>query len=192
MSEHLQHAPKHESLPANDNNEALSKHLDSLREKAEADSEAHNDNEVLESIKQSVDKTAVSKEDYNTSESAADNAPAATYVSRELKEMGFRRNLNNARRQMSTPARAISKAIHQPVVEKISEVAGPTVARPSGILGGGLFAFAGSAVLLYLTKHYGYRYNYLVFILLFVGGFVAGMFVELIVRALFKRGKNSS
>ena len=88
---------------------------------------------------------------------------------------------------MGAPSKALSKVIHQPVIERVSEVAGATVARPSGILGGGLFAVLGSAILLYVTKHYGYHYNYLIFGMLFVGGFAAGMIVELVLRTVIRK-----
>jgi len=188
MSEVAPQPSKQEKMPSVEaNSEALQKHLDALKQKAEADGEAHADDEALEAIKKTVEATAASKEDYNTSESSADNAPSATFVSNELKTMGGRRTLNNVRRHLNAPSRAFSKVIHQSAVEKVSEVAAPTVARPSGILGGGIFALLGSLILLYATKHYGYTYNYFVFVILFVGGFVAGMLVELIVRALFRK-----
>lgn len=189
MSE-VQHEPKHESLPKHEANAEVAKqHLEALKRKAESDSEAHSDDEALEAIKLDIEKSALSKEDHKHKESGhgAENTPAATYVSRELKEMGFRRTLTGARLRMKAPARAFSKMIHQPVVERVSELAAPTVARPSGILGGGIAAFLGSGTLLYISRHYGYNYNYLVFILLFVAGFVAGMTIELVVRAILRR-----
>lgn len=189
MNETNEHAPRsNEKLGSVEGDvEASRKHLEALKQRAEADAESADDDEILESIKATVETKAISKEDYKKGESAGENTPAATYISSELKQMGFRRSLNNARRHMSVPAKTLSKVIHQPVVEKISEAAAPTVARPSGILGGGIAALLGSGILLYVTKHYGYRYNYLVFIVLFIGGFVGGMAVELAVRALIRR-----
>lgn len=193
MSEQLNNTPKQEKMPSIENKEALKQHLDALKQKAEADNEAHTDEEMLESIKHDVESKAVSKEDFKHSEAGngAENTPAATYVSRELKQMGFRRTLTNARMHMRAPSRTFSKAIHQPVVEKISEIAAPTIARPSGILGGGIFSLVGSSILLYVTKHYGYHYNYFVFFLLFVGGFIVGMIVELLIRAVMRGRKHA-
>jgi hypothetical protein len=190
MSEVQHHAPKHEQLPSlEDTSEAAKEHLNALRQRAEAESEAHADEEVLEAIKKDIEQAAVSKEDYKHSEAGngGENTPTQTYVSRELKQMGFRRTLTNARLHMNAPQRLMSKAIHQPAVEKISEAAAPTIARPSGLIGGGLAALLGNSILLYITKHYGYRYNYFVFIALFIGGFAAGMLIELLVRMLARR-----
>jgi hypothetical protein len=78
----------------------------------------------------------------------------------------------------------LSKVIHQPVVRAVSEVAAKTISRPSGLLGGGIVAFLGSAGYLYFTKYIGLPYNYFIFTLLFLGGFVVGLSLELIVWSL--------
>jgi hypothetical protein len=108
-------------------------------------------------------------------------APQQT-INRELKSITLRRELNGLQRKESMPERTLSKVIHQPVVRKVSEVASGTVSRPSGILGGGVLAFIGTSSYLYLAKHMGFEYNFGVFILLFVGGFVLGLVLEMIVH----------
>jgi hypothetical protein len=45
-----------------------------------------------------------------------------------------------AQAQMSTPARTFSKIIHNPVVEKTSEVVGATIVRPNAVLAGSVSA----------------------------------------------------
>jgi hypothetical protein len=105
--------------------------------------------------------------------------PRQHYVNRELKEMAYTRVLNRTRKQLPAPARAFSKVIHQPVVNAVSEGLGKSVGRPSGIFGGGLIALIGTAAYYYLTKHYGYTYNYFVFVMLLVLGFLAGWCGEL-------------
>ncbi len=89
------------------------------------------------------------------------------------------------------PGRTLSKVIHQPVVRAVSEPAGKTVSRPSGLLGGGLVAFLGTSAYLYLAKSTGMAYSYFVFIGLFVGGFVVGVALELLIHALSGRSKRS-
>lgn len=186
MSEKMQ-APKTESLPQHDSVERAKEHLEMLKEKAEVEAKEHASPEHLEKVQLVVEAQAISGKEMNPAESNKDVKPSAGYVNRELKDMAFKRSLNTARRHMNAPSRAMSKIIHQPVVEKVSEVAGATIARPSGILGGGLFAFVGSFALLWITKHYGYTYNYLVFFMLFVSGFAIGMIVELVLHGLIRR-----
>lgn len=186
MSEQL---PKSggEQLRSPDNSAELErKNLEKLRERAEADAEKQADSGKVEHLAKSAAEQAVSGKELNPGEGENKNSAAPTFVSRELKAMAFNRSLNTARRQMRAPSRAFSKVIHQPVVEKVSDAVGASVARPSGILGGGIFAVLGSGILLYLVKHYGYEYNYLMFGVLFVGGFMVGMVVEGFVRAIFR------
>lgn len=114
-------------------------------------------------------------------EKSSEPAPSLN-VNQELKAITLRRELQMIRRKLPAPQRVLSKAIHQPVVRTISEGAGRTVSRPSGLLGGGLTAFLGTSAYLLLAKHYGFQYNYGVFLLLFVGGFALGLILELFVH----------
>ena len=106
------------------------------------------------------------------------------YIDKTVKKLRMKQSLSQVRRELSPAERALSKVIHQPTIRAVSEVGSKTVTRPSGLLGGGVLAFLGSSSYLYMAKHIGFRYNYLVFTLLFVGGFVLGLVLELIVRAV--------
>lgn len=189
MSEQLAHTPKHEALPHHESAERSKERLDELKEMAEADAEQHKDEAALEQLKKDVEQQAISGKEMSPSETGKDATPSVGYVNRELKDISYQRTLKTVRRHLRAPEKAFSKVIHQPVVEKISEATGKTIARPSGILGGGIAALSGSALLLWLTKKYGYEYNYLVFFMLFVGGFALGMMAELGIRAFVARKK---
>lgn len=190
MSEHIAHSPKQESLPSHEIAEKAKEHLEALKSRAEKDAEKHKSGEHMDAIKKSVESQAISAKEIMPAESAANNAPQDGYINRELKDMAFRRTMKNTRRHMGAPSRLVSKVIHQPVVEKVSEVASSTVARPSGIIGGGLFAVMGSILLLWITKKYGYEYNYLMFIIFMAVGFAVGLCVELALHVtLAKRRK---
>jgi len=190
MSEHLSHAPKHEAAPSHEVAEKAKEHLEALKNKAEKDGEKHKSGEHIDAIKQTVEKQAISGKEMMPSESAANNVPQDGYINRELKDMAFRRTMKQTRHHMGAPSRLVSKVIHQPIVEKVSEAASDTIARPSGIIGGGLFAVIGSFILLWITKHYGYEYNYLLFIIFMAVGFAFGLVVELGLRlTIAKRRK---
>ena len=116
-----------------------------------------------------------------TQQAAQDAAPVTPKtINRELRKITYKRELRHIQRRESAPDRALSKVIHQPVVRAVSEAAGRTVSRPSGLLGGGIVAFIGTTGYLYVAKHYGFEYNYLIFIGLFIGGFAIGLGFELI------------
>lgn len=104
-------------------------------------------------------------------------------VNQELKAITLRRELNNIRRKLPATQKALSKVIHQPVVRAVSEVTGKTVSRPSGLLGGGLVALIGTSTYLFIANQSGIKYNYFVFLGLFIGGFILGLVLELAVYA---------
>lgn len=145
--------------------------IEEIRAKAEHEAEA-------------AHKTA---ENYQQSERPETDQPML--VNRELKQMAFKRTLKRTQNRLPKPARAFSRFVHQPAVETVSEIAAATVARPSGVLAGGIASLIGTSVFLWIARHYGYEFNFLLFAALFVGGFIVGLLVELIVR-LLNRGKS--
>lgn len=100
----------------------------------------------------------------------------------------MRTYLGQVRHHMNGIDKAFSEFIHNPGVDAMSELTGKTLIRPSGILLGGLATLAGSAWYLYATNHTGYHYNFVFAFLLFVGGFILGIFVEMLYK-LFTKGR---
>lgn len=130
-----------------------------------------------------TDKTEQLKDELNAVGVEAQPATmSAAQISRAQKDITKRRSLKKLREQESLPERSLSRIIHQPVIRVLSEGAGKTVSRPSGLLGGGLVAFLGSGSYLVLAKSLHFTYNYSVSLALFVGGFVFGIVLELAVH----------
>lgn len=173
----------------------LPEHEQTSRRPAEADvtpnTVGNDPAQLLAEARDSVAETAASAEQNPLqrleSEQAASVAPAATLVTRDLKKQALKRELKAVRRQLPAPARAFSRLVHQPVIRLASEAAGRTVARPSGLLGGGAMAFLGTALYLTFTKYYGIPYNYSVWLLLLAAGFVLGLVLELVLWPLTRR-----
>ena len=151
----------------------------------------------LEAARQTVEREQPANEQddplqrLQAAEKAAEPA-APTFVNADLKKVTLQREIQAIRRKLPATQRALSRVVHQPVVRVLSEVTGQTASRPSGLLGGGLVAFIGSAVYLYMTKHVGFSYNYFVFLLLFVGGFGVGLALEFVVWALTARRRSQN
>jgi hypothetical protein len=148
----------------------------------------HNKAEAVAEARGKVQETAGSETTPNPVEAvqAAEKAarPATPlHVNSELKNITLKRELNAIRRRENAPERTLSRIIHQPVIRAVSEPLGKTVSRPSGLLGGGLVACIGTGAYLVLARHAGMRYQYSVFLLLFAGGFVLGLLLELLVYA---------
>ncbi len=117
-----------------------------------------------------------------------DEPPApAGVINRDLKDLKYQRTLKSVQKELPRAERAFSKVIHNNAVDLISTGAEKTVARPSGLLVGSIFAFLGSSGFLWVCRHYGYEYNFLLFALFFIGGFVLGLLLELIFRVVKRK-----
>lgn len=184
MAENLKH--KHEHSRGQEHRKEHAEHQKNLQETAEhaAKNAKHEHADNIESIRSKVEAASKSKQEglKKNKEREKSEKDQPTLVNKELKALAYKRTLHRMQRKLPAPSRAFSKVIHNPVVETVSDVTGKTVARPSGVLAGGIFAFLGSSLFLYITKHYGYEYNYLLFALFFVGGFFVGLLVELGLR----------
>lgn len=177
MSEKLHHIKTPENLHEA---ESTDEHLQNNIEKG-ADQATHEvQNRNLEAIREQIRENAQSSRELKVHEESDKSHIAANqpFANKELKEMAYKRTLNRVRQQMSAPDRLVSRIIHQPTVNAISEVASKTIGRPSGLLSGGFLSLVGTSTYYYMTKHYGYEYNYLVFLLLLAGGLIAGWLVE--------------
>ena len=103
------------------------------------------------------------------------------YIDRAIKAIGLKKELKSIRQKLPASQKLLSLAIHQPIIRKTSELGARTISRPSGLLGGGILAFFGSLIYLLFDKYIGLTYNYFIFILLFVTGFILSIFIELLV-----------
>jgi len=74
--------------------------------------------------------------------------------------------------------RSFSRFIHNPVVEKTSEIAGATVARPNAILFGSLFAFLFTLAIYIIASKYGYPLSGAETIASFAAGWLVGQLFD--------------
>lgn len=130
---------------------------------------------------------AQNSKDIATNQLAENESDSLVGVHQSLKANAYDRTLHKVQKKMPATTRAFSKVVHNPVIENISDIGAKTVARPSGLLGGGLVAFLGSLVFVYYSKHYGFKYNFLLMIILFVTGYALGSALELLVWLVHTR-----
>lgn len=188
MPTHGEHQPHHEQQQSQerlDGSGEVQNNLERIQHEAKA---AEHDplQHSVEALKARADREAKSTHEYDKHD--VDATPSHSFMlHRELKNDAYRQTLLKTRRHLSAPERALSKLIHQPVIESASETAANTIGRASGLFTGSLFALLGSAFLLYMTKRYGFTYNYGVFVLCFVAGFALGLLVELMWRVAQKK-----
>lgn len=182
MSEkHPTSAERHHVSTEHTQRNEVKKH--NSHERAKAATHEHKQN--LESIKAKIEQEAVSGKERPQSEKEKPTPSQTHYVpDKHLQGLAFDRTIQHVRKRLSPNEKRLSKAIHQPVVERVSEITAKTVARPSGIMTGSACALIGSIILLWASRHYGFSYNYLIALLLLVSGYVLGCTLELIYLAL--------
>lgn len=143
---------------------------------------------TIEKLRESVEVSAKSKSEKLNSEldEKQSSAPTPRYTT-DVKKAAYKKELNRARKHMKAPQKTFSKVIHNQIVESISEFGSKTAARPSGLLGGGIFASIGTLILYIMSRYYGFEYNFFAFILLLISGFLIGICVELIIYPMLKK-----
>lgn len=102
----------------------------------------------------------------------------------------FNTTMSHVRQKLSKREKGFSKLIHQPTVEKVSDIAGKTLARPSGIVGGTIAAFIGLLSVYGVAKFAGFPLSGSEMPLFLAIGFLLGLVVEVIykaVRSIFTR-----
>jgi len=193
MAEHHQHHESHHAKPEShevhlspEAHEAQRAHAEHHRHNAEqAEHHAQKQHEMGEQARRVAEQEALRKEEVQPLPQHEQRPHlGGTLVTAELVRSAQKRTLTRIRKQLSAPDKVLSRIVHQPIVDAVSEVGAKTVARPSGVLSGGIIALIGTSVYLYIAKHYGYTYNFLVFALLFVSGFLLGLVIEFAVSGM--------
>ncbi len=184
MSEKLRHENHERKIISSAESLEHHKNIEKLRENAEKAAELDPLKNQVESLAKTAETEAISGKEFNVGDKQAESSGHSFGIQKEIKMASYKKTLQNVRKKLPAHDRTLSRVIHQPAVEAVSEVASKTVARPSGFLGGSLVAFLGTAGFLFLTKYFGYSYNYTVLMVLFVGGFALGLILELILRTL--------
>jgi len=140
----------------------------------------HGNNEQLETHRSNVEQHAITATE--TAHLGVENEqPKNTHpliASLQLKTASWTRQMTRTRKRLNPIDRTASKIIHSPIIDKPSKFIGKTIARPQGMLWGSVAAFIGTSALLWATNHYGYEFNYLLVVLLFLGGSLLGTAIE--------------
>lgn len=184
-------APKNqETLHSSHENPHRHENLQRNHENAH-EASAEQQTETLKKLRNEVAHNAISsKESSLERQNVNKNQTPQLTINKELKNLMFDRTLTKVQKHLSPVSRSFSKIIHKNTVDKISSVGEKTIARPIGILGGGLFALLGSIFSTYLSKQFGLKYNFLAFVLLFIVGYAVASMLELLYLLLFNTKKH--
>lgn len=124
----------------------------------------------------SVERGSAEKKGKETSGSPAKRRHGV--VSKKERNASYKQHLKHLQNELTPAQRGFSKVIHNPVVEKTSEVVGSTIARPNAILAGAVVAFIAVLGVYLVAKHYGYVLSGFETIAAFIVGWVVGMLYD--------------
>lgn len=179
MAERLTNGPEREQ----GNQEALeqtgnerSKDLQNERERAAAE---RGPEQNVDRLKETAEKAAEKEAAPADKEVAPLEKRRDTPAQRRSKaKASYKKTMKETQGQLSAPSRTFSKVIHNPAVEKTSEVVGSTVARPNAILAGSLTAFLFTLAIYVVAKYYGYPLSGSETIAAFILGWIVGLLVD--------------
>lgn len=134
-----------------------------------------------DSIKQELEREAAPSPDIAAIEQP-ENEKHRIGITKDIKTKSYNETLRQVRHNLNKTEKTFSRIIHQPFVEKLSNISAKTVARPAGILGGGILAFAGGIFVLTVAKMQGFSYNFLLIIILYLSGYLLVTALEMAIR----------
>lgn len=150
-------------------------------ERSAEKAKVENGEKAAEKAKVEALKEAVSVEKGSAEKKKKEVSPAGRrhgVVSKKQKTASYNAHMKKLQAELPPVQRGFSKLIHNPVVEKTSEVVGNTVARPNAVLAGAFLAFV-AVLIVYLTaKHFGYVLSGFETIGAFIVGWILGILYD--------------
>jgi hypothetical protein len=149
----------------------------------------------IHEIRKNIQELSTSKENFQNSKEKQPEEQETPklhhhYLTKKIKLDRYKITLKYIRKNLPKRQQAFSKLIHQPMVESVSEIGSKTIARPSGILGGGIIALIISPIILFIAHKIGFEVPNSLIIILFVIGFIFGCFVEFLLSSVKRFHKN--
>lgn len=110
-------------------------------------------------------------------------------LTKRERDASFDTTMREVRSQMSGPSRAFSGFIHNKTVEKVSDAAGSTVARPNAIAAGSICAFLFTVIIYLIARYNGYPLSGTETIASFVFGWILGLIFDYVRVLVVGRAK---
>lgn len=150
-----------------------------LERKLEQDAEKSKAETSVESARDKAMELAHEKVEQEPAEKP-ESAEVKTTLrpTKKQRDDNFNRSMGAIRKDMKPASRAFSKVIHNPAVEKISDVAANTIARPNLIIAGGLGTLIFCSAIYLVAKNYGYVLSGFEAIGTFILGWSIGAIIE--------------
>ncbi len=163
----------------------VKENLKKLEQKENNPSE-HSIESATETIRETIEAEARPAEQLRQKERPAEEASDHHSINAhaKLKIEAYRKLLTDVQAKLSPRDQRFSNFVHKPFVESVSEIASKTIARPVGIAWGSIITFLGVVISLFYAYRYGIPFNYLLFVLLFMAGYLTATILELAFKLL--------
>lgn len=99
-------------------------------------------------------------------------------INKKQRNDSYKKTMKHVQKELSTPSRYFSKVIHNPIVEKVSDTLGNTIARPDAILAGAIVAFVATLSVYIVAKTIGYSLSGSETIIAFAVGWTIGIIYD--------------
>lgn len=164
--------------------ENADKHAEALLNRLEKEQSIENRAEKRENAKYEVEAAfeAVGGRRGNLITQPKQSIPTAKVpikkATKSQKKTEYKKTLKSIQKNMNPAEKTFSKVIHNPVVEKTSDVAGATVARPAALLAGSVSALVITSIVYVIAHHYGYALSGSEWIATFILGWAIGLIID--------------
>ena len=156
-------------------------HQEKLREDRERAAEKSHEKDAEKARHEALEQAATIEKREKHKDASHEKSPAERRgPTKRDKQASYDATMREARTHMSGPSRAFSKAIHNPVVEKVSDAIGGTIARPNAMLSGALLAFLFTLGFYLVARMNGYPLSGTETIAAFILGWVVGLAYDFI------------
>jgi preprotein translocase subunit SecF len=145
----------------------------------EAAEQLKENKESLESsARHEIERLTVEKEAPHHEKTAERSPAERPHNTKAARKKAYQSIMKQTQAELPLASRAFSKVIHNPAIEKTSEVVGSTIARPNAILSGALFAFLITLLIYVVARANGYPLSGSETIAGFIVGWVIGMLYD--------------
>lgn len=153
--------------------EKLKNSIENTVELSPKNTEAQTEKARLEALETAISVESGGKE---KKKAKAHSAPSRLgSISKKQRNESYARTIKQVQNELPIGNRLFSKVIHNPVIEKTSDIIGNTIARPNAMLSGAVVAFVLTLLTYTIAKTIGYALSGFETIAAFIIGWILGI-----------------
>lgn len=163
-----------------ENQEIRDKSRERIASSLEQSSERNRDKEQSNARHEALELAAAHERqgNHNKSERTRTTPEKQRVNTKAERKRAFNTILDTTQSEMSNTARAFSKVIHNPAIEKTSEALGATIARPNSILAGSVSAFVIVVGIYFIARFFAYPLSGSETLAAFILGWIIGIIYD--------------